>query len=98
MSDYTAIPLRKKYYTGEQVITAISKHVKDYDTLMAIFNSFTGLDGIDIEDNDAYNKGFLDGARYAVKEMQRKFVEEFDRALIYGKVKRVDAPGKAVDE
>ena len=71
VEDYTAIPLRKKYYNGEQVIQAVSKHITDYKTLMAIFNSFTEMDGKCIDDTDAYNRGFYDGSMYALESVEK---------------------------
>ena len=75
---FTAIPLRKKYYDGEQVIKAVGKSGADYETMMAIYKALSEMESADKD----YEQGFIDGARYAISEANRKIGEAFDRAFI----------------
>lgn len=71
VGDCTAIPLRKKYYNGEQVIKAVSEHITDYKTLMSIFNSLAEMDGAYLDDTDAYNRGFYEGSMYSLESVEK---------------------------
>ena len=76
----TAVPLRKKYYDGEQVIIAVSKSGADYETTMAIFKTLSEMDSAEKD----YEQGFIDGARYAIAEVNRKINEAIEKAFIGG--------------
>lgn len=78
VNTFTAIPLRKKYYDGEQVIKAVAKSGVDYETMMAIYKALSEMESADKD----YEQGFIDGARYAISEANRKINEAFDKAFV----------------
>lgn len=75
---FTAIPLRKKYYDGEQVIEAVGKSGADYETMMSIFKALSEMESAEKD----YEQGFIDGARYAINEANRKIIEALDKAFV----------------
>ena len=79
---FTAVPLRKKYYDGEQVIKAVGESGADYGTMMAIYKSLSEMQSAEMD----YDKGFIDGAMYAIEEVNRKINEAF-----YKKINGIDA-------
>lgn len=85
VNEMTAIPLRKKYYDGEQVISAVGQSGADYETMMKIFKALSDMDSADKD----YDQGFIDGARYVMDEAMRNITFA---AEICKKVKKIPLP------